>query len=118
MLRGGTDSRELLPRLFPGAGNTLVLSIVLCAVAIALVLTLATVTQMHIERKRLLALADAAAIHAASAIDEPAYFAEPGSRCLSVTQPFEQRLTTFLPISARASARACAGCRSVPRRTP
>src|SRR5690625_2847058 len=80
MLRGGTDSRRSSSRGYsPEAGNTLVLSIVLSAVAIALVLTLATVTQMHIERKRLLALADAAAIHAASAIDEPAYFAEPGS---------------------------------------
>src|SRR5690625_1163306 len=80
MLRGGTDSlRRSSPSDPPEAGNTLVLSIVLAAVAIALVFTLATVTQMHIERKRLLALADAAAIHAAAAIDEPAYFAEPGS---------------------------------------
>ena len=80
MLGGGTDCQRRSCRgSSPEAGNTLVLSIVLSAVAIALVLTLATVTQMHIERKRLLALADAAAIHAASAIDEPAYFAEPGS---------------------------------------
>ena len=61
------------------AGNTLILSIVLCAVAVALVFTFATITQMQIERKRLLALTDAAALHAASAIDESQYFATPGA---------------------------------------
>jgi|SRR5690625_4783899 len=60
-------------------GNATILSIVLAAVAIALVLTFAAITELHIDRKRLLALADAAALHAASAIDEEAYFASPGA---------------------------------------
>lgn len=60
-------------------GNTLILSIVLSAVAIALVLTFGTITQMQIERKRLLALTDAAALYAATALDESAYFTEPGA---------------------------------------
>lgn len=57
----------------------MVLSIVLSAVAIAVVLTFATITQMHIDRKRLLALTDSAAIHAASALDEDRYFSEAGA---------------------------------------
>lgn len=81
MLHTRTASHRRASRFpSPEEGNTLVLSIVLSAVAIALVFTLATVTQMHIDRKRLLALADAAAVDAASAIDEPAYFAEPGAQ--------------------------------------
>lgn len=77
-------------------GNTLVLSIVLSAVAIALVLTLATITQMHIERKRLLALADTAAIHAAGAIDEAAYFAQPGSQVPLTNESVQQATHSFL----------------------
>lgn len=63
----------------PEAGNTILLSVILSAVAIALVLTFGSITQMHIERKRLLALADAAALHAASALDEDHYYTTPGA---------------------------------------
>lgn len=63
----------------PEEGNTLILSIVLSAVAIALVLTLGAITQIHIERKQLLALTDTAALHAASAIDEQVYYSRPGA---------------------------------------
>lgn len=69
--------KRLMPD--PEAGNTILLSVILSAVAIALVLTFASITQMHIERKRLFALADAAALHAASALDEDHYYTTPGA---------------------------------------
>lgn len=56
-------------------GNTLILSITLSAVAIALVLTFAAITQIHIERKRLLSLTDTAVLHAAGVFDEGHYYA-------------------------------------------
>ncbi len=58
-------------------GNTLILSIALSAIAIALVLTFATITQIQIERKRLLALTDMAALYAATEIDEERYYSDP-----------------------------------------
>lgn len=60
-------------------GNTLILSIALSAIAIALVLTFATITQIHLERKRLFALTDSAALYAASAIDEWHYYTDPAA---------------------------------------
>ena len=77
-------------------GNTLIISIVLAAVAIALVLTFATITQIHIERKRLLALTDAAALHAASAIDEAAYYSTPGANVPLTDASVHESVVDFL----------------------
>lgn len=46
----------------------------LVSVLLALVLVIAGATSLHLERKRLLALADATAAYAASSLDSPAYF--------------------------------------------
>lgn len=84
------------PQSDPEAGNTLLLSVILTAVAIALVLTFASITQMHIERKRLLALADAAALHAASALDEEAYYTTPGADLILTDTTVHSAVETFL----------------------
>lgn len=55
-------------------GNITVLSAVLAAVTIALVLTFGTITSIHLERQRLKTLTEAAALYAATAIDERLYY--------------------------------------------
>lgn len=77
-------------------GSTLALSIVLAAVALALVLTFAAITHLQIERKRLLSLADATAAHAASALDEEAYFSQPGPDVLLSTATVQAAAREYL----------------------
>lgn len=62
------------------SGRIMVLLAGLVSVLLMLVLVVAGVTSMHIERKRLVALTDAAATYAASSVDSHAYFvgARPG----------------------------------------
>lgn len=63
-------------------GQVLLLVVAYAAIAIALVLTVVSASQVHLERKRLLEAADAAALDAADEIAEDAYFdggAQPGS---------------------------------------
>lgn len=57
------------------AGHITLLSIAYAAVALALVLTVVTATDVHLERKRLLVLADGAALAAAAALDQEEYYA-------------------------------------------
>lgn len=83
-------------RLDDERGSTLVLSIVLAVVALALVLTFAAITHLQIERKRLLSLADATAAHAASALDEEAYFTRPGPDVLLSTATVQAAATEYL----------------------
>lgn len=67
-------------------GQVLLLVIAYAAIAIALVLTVVSASQVHLERKRLLEAADAAALDAADEIAEDVYFgggARPGSVPLS-----------------------------------
>lgn len=67
--------KDRLPHARDDEGHVTLLSIGYAVVALALVLTVVTATSVHLERKRLLALADGAALAAASALDEPTYFA-------------------------------------------
>lgn len=63
-------------------GQVVLLVIAYSTIAIALVLTVVSASQVHLERKRLLEAADAAALDAADEIAEDVYFgggAEPGS---------------------------------------
>lgn len=55
-------------------GQVLVLSLAYALLALLLVTAVASATSIHLERKRLLALADLAALDAADALDEAAYY--------------------------------------------
>jgi len=72
--RPRTARRRLPGRLRDDDGQIMLLSIAYGLVALALVLVVVSVSAIYLERKRLLALADAVAADAADAIAEDAYF--------------------------------------------
>ncbi len=63
-------------RLRDDSGQIMLLSIAYAALALALVLVIASASAVHIERKRLVALADAAALDAADAIDLSSFYGD------------------------------------------
>ncbi|WP_226921034.1 hypothetical protein [Georgenia subflava] len=58
----------------PEEGQIMLLTLAFTSLVIALVLVVASASAVHIERKRLLALADAVAADAADAVDEATYY--------------------------------------------
>lgn len=58
-------------------GRVLLLSLVYCAILVGLILVVAAATTVHLERKRLLDLADLTALQAADAMTADAYLAAP-----------------------------------------
>jgi len=58
----------------PESGQIMILTLGLAMVVLGLIFVVVSVTSVQIERKQLLALADAAALDAAGQIDEAAYF--------------------------------------------
>jgi hypothetical protein len=86
---------RLRARLRDDRGQIMLLSIGFAVVAIALVLVVTAVSAIYLERKQLLALADAMAADAADAIDEEAYFGEdrPGAPAIPLTDASVQAAT-------------------------
>lgn len=68
--------RRLRDRAREDDGQIMLLSIAYGLVALALVLVIVSVSAIYLERKQLLALADAVAADAADAIDEDIYFGQ------------------------------------------
>ena len=58
-------------------GQILLLSLVFGVITLALVLVVASISSIYLERKELLALADALAADAADAVDAEAYYTDP-----------------------------------------
>ena len=71
----------------PGAepsdeGRVLLLSLAYCAILVALILVVAAATAVHLERKRLMDLADLTALQVADAMTDDRYFARAGGTAL------------------------------------
>lgn len=64
----------------PDEGRIMLLGLLYGLLAILLVTVVVSATGVHLERKRLLALADLAALEAADALDQDAYFRRAGTR--------------------------------------
>lgn len=77
MSRGGTNGRPARNASGPeeDRGSITLLTIALGVIAAALVVVVAAASVVHLERKRLLSLADGAAADAATAIELAAYYA-------------------------------------------
>lgn len=67
-----------LREAYPDAGHITLLSLAFATIALALVLVIASASAVHLDRKQLLSVADAAALDAADAIDLDRFYAGAG----------------------------------------
>lgn len=89
--------RERLHPLREGEdGKVMILMLGVAMVVIALVLVVASVSAVHIQRKQLLAAADAAALSAAASLDEAGFYAEGGNRLVVSDQSVHTAVTDYL----------------------
>ncbi|NTW39874.1 MAG: hypothetical protein HGA44_08275 [Cellulomonadaceae bacterium] len=91
----------------------MLLSIAYGALALLLVTVVVSATSIHLDRKRLLALADLAALDAADALDENAYFSRTSDASTAGSTPADPTapdrpngtaLVTLTPATVHASA--------------
>lgn len=80
----------------------MVLSIALGVVILALVMVLGSLAAIHLERKRLLDLADALAADAADALDEDVYFTNPGTDVTLSDASVARSVADFLAAAPRS----------------
>lgn len=86
-------------------GQIMLLSLVYGLVALTLVLVVVSVSSVYLERKRLLALADAVAADAADAVDEDSYFGgeRPEDAAIPLTDDsVQQAAVDYLEAAPRA----------------
>ncbi|MDO8107088.1 pilus assembly protein TadG-related protein [Isoptericola sp. b441] len=74
MTRDGATTAARVPQPRGDDGQIMLMTIGFVVVALLLVTAVVSASGIHLERKRLLALADLAALAAASSLDEDAYF--------------------------------------------
>jgi uncharacterized membrane protein len=74
MMRGGTHDARCEPEAGSDSGQVMLLIIVYAAIALSLILVVFSASSVHLDRKRLFAVADAAALDAADDLDRGGYF--------------------------------------------
>lgn len=92
--------------LGPDAGQATWLAIGYALIALVLITVVVSASAVHLERKRLLALADLAALDAADAIDTDAYYARdagPGSLVVLGDDEVHDEVVDYLTMAAPAA---------------
>jgi hypothetical protein len=98
-------------------GQVLLLAIAYAVLALLLVTTVASATAVHLERKRLVALADQTALAAADALDREAYYARRTDGPLVQLTDASVRAAAEVHLAASPGAARLSGLRLVTART-
>jgi uncharacterized membrane protein len=86
-------------------GQVTILVIGFVVVALALIAVVVSATQVHLERTRLAALADLAALHAAEQVSDEAYFAPSDEGLAPADEEVEATVDAYLADHPDAAAR-------------
>lgn len=85
-------------------GQVMVLTLGAVLIAVALVLVVASAAQVHLERKRLLALADVLALEAADAVPDQVYYDVDGTRIVLTDASVRDSVEDYLAAHPDQSA--------------